>query len=142
MHTVEKVKTLFFWGIWNFYTKRYSDTDFKFIIRIISSYDPLSLCLRLLCAATSFSHPFYLVMKEKAKKVGKSCHLGVIRHPPWFCTRATTEIRLLKKKLKFEAFHVFLHAQTPSQWIRHEKLHKNRHQERPNRSIFKDFKLS
>ena len=86
-------------------------------------------------AATSFSHPFYLVMKEKAKKVGKSCHLGVIRHPPWFCTRATTEIRLLKKKLKFEPFSVFLHAQTPFQSIRHEKLHKNRYQERPKREV-------
>ena len=111
---------------------------------------PLIICTRVThfakshrnIAATSFSHPFYLVMKEKAKKVGKSCHLGVTRHPPWFCTRATTEIRLLKKKLKFEPFPVFLHAHTTSQMIRHEKLHGNRYQKRPNRSILRDFKPS
>ena len=65
-----------------------------------------------------------MTVNEKAEKVGKSCHLGVPIHPPWFCTRATTEIRLLKKKLKFEPLPVFLHAQTTSQTIRHEKLHK------------------
>ena len=93
-------------------------------------------------AATSFSHPFDLVMKEKAKKVGKSCHLGVTFHPPWFYTRATAEIRLLKKKLKFETFSVFLPAHTTSQTIRHEKLHGNRYQERPNWPILRDFKPS
>ena len=35
-------------------------------------------------AATSFSHPFYLVSKENPKKVEKSCHLGVPVDPPWF----------------------------------------------------------
>ena len=35
-------------------------------------------------SATSFLGAFYLVMKENAKKVGKSWHLGVQRHPPWF----------------------------------------------------------
>ena len=34
--------------------------------------------------ATSFSHPFYLVIHEYAKKVEKSYHLGVGIHPPWF----------------------------------------------------------
>jgi hypothetical protein len=34
--------------------------------------------------ATDFSHPFCLVIDENAKKVGKNCHLGVKRHPPWF----------------------------------------------------------
>ena len=43
MHTVEKLKTQFFWGIWNFYAKSYLDTESYVKIRIISSYDPPSL---------------------------------------------------------------------------------------------------
>ena len=34
--------------------------------------------------ATSFLEAFYLVMKENDKKVGKSYHLGVNKHPHWF----------------------------------------------------------
>ena len=74
-------------------------------------------------AATSFSNPFYLVIKENPKIVEKSCHLGVHIHPPWFCTRVATEMGLLEKNLYFEAFIVFPEGQEPSQSIRHKKLH-------------------
>ena len=92
-------------------------------------------------AATSFSHPFYLVIKENPKKVEKSCHLGVSIHPPWFCTRVTTEMGLLEKNLYFEAFLVLPEGQMTSQTIRHQKLHGKRYQECPNRTILRDFRL-
>ena len=37
---------------------------------------------------------------------------------------------------------MFLYAQMPSQVIRHEKSHENRHQERPDWTILRDFKPS
>ena len=39
MHTVKKMKTQIFGGIWNFCTKTYSDTKFEIKIPAISSYD-------------------------------------------------------------------------------------------------------
>ena len=53
----------------------------------------------------------------------------------------TTEIRLRAKKLKFEPFMVFPRPQTPSQSIRHSKLHDIRYKNCPDWTILKDFRL-
>ena len=37
---------------------------------------------------------------------------------------------------------MFLHAQMPSQMVRHEKLHENRYQERPDWKILRALKPS
>ena len=42
-HTVEKMKTQFFRGIWNLYIKSYSNTKFEVKILITSSFDGGSL---------------------------------------------------------------------------------------------------
>ena len=73
--------------------------------------------------ATSFSHPFYLVIHEYAKKVEKSCHLGVPFRMHYLCSSFPIEIELLRKKVKFEPFVVLLHAHMTSQSIRHPKLY-------------------
>ena len=43
--------------------------------------------------ATSFSHPFYLVIHENAKKVEKKYHLGVKGCQCFLCSSFTTETR-------------------------------------------------
>ena len=49
--------------------------------------------------ATSFSHSFYLVINEYAKKVGKSCHLGVNKSLHNLCSTFILEIRPIQKKI-------------------------------------------
>ena len=89
--------------------------------------------------ATSFSHPFYLVINENAKKVEKKYHLGVQRCLCFLCSSFPTETRPFWKNIKFEPFPVLPHAQTPSKSIRHQKLHGIRYQKCPNWTIFGDF---
>ena len=48
--------------------------------------------------ATSFSHPFYLVIHEYAKKVEKSCHLGVPFRMHYLCSSFPKEIKIFRKK--------------------------------------------
>ena len=91
--------------------------------------------------ATSFSHPFYLVIHENAKKVEKKYHLGVKGCHCFLCSSFTKETRRFWKNIKFEPFPVLPHAQTPSKSIRHQKLHGNRYQKCPNWTIFGDFEL-
>ena len=91
--------------------------------------------------ATSFSHPFYLVIHENAKKVGKNHHLGVKKCLCFLCSTFPIEIGPFGKKVKFEPFPVLLHAQTPSKSIRHQKILKIRYQKCPDWTIFCDFKL-
>ena len=94
-------------------------------------------------SATSFLGVFYLVMKENAKKVGKSWHLGVHKHPPWFmyCASLLYSIWIwpFEFNIQFGQLPVVFDAQTPSQTIRHEKIHDIRHQECPDWTILKDF---
>ena len=90
--------------------------------------------------ATSFSHSFYLVINKYAKKVGKSCHLGVQKSLHNLCSTFTLEIRLIQKNLNFELFLVLLHGSMTSQSIRHPKIHDIGYKNCPNRTIFEDFR--
>ena len=89
--------------------------------------------------ATSFSHPFYLVIYENAKKVGKSWYLGVPISIYNLCSNFPIGIRLFHKNIKFEPFFVLLHAHMTSQSIRHPKFRDNKSKQCPNRTLFVDF---
>ena len=91
-------------------------------------------------SATSFSHPFYLINYEYAKKVRKSWCLKVDKSIHNLCSNFPIGIGLFGENIKFEPFIVVLHVHMTSQSIRHPKLHDIRSKKCPNRAIFVDFR--